>query len=602
MPHLPPQQLSRLVRGECPPEEAGRCTLHLAFCLRCHRALLEGYPETGRAWLLEVLRRWRPEADAESLRHLVERLPEHFAALPSTWQHQLTTALAAARELGDNSPAQVRLRVENQQRFRSLGLGVFLLEEAEKAQSPGAKLRHAKVAAVVLESAESQAPAPILADLLARSCLLSGEASLEQGAMESAERSLQKARHLLRRGTRDPHEHLCLERLQTALAWRLGRTEDAVATAKAAGKYLASRIHGRAKTVLRCLTQLALQPPSVEGSPEDVTAGVALRSWAGLPAEQRLLVLGGLRPVATLELVERMLRETRKLFSVEPKLAEEVGRLTRAVAEAMDEEAYPGSKVAATAALARGYVGNALRAQRQFGAAERELEAAWREAEDSPTAHLERAWLLRYRSGLWRDRRKFEAARRAARESRKLFLALGARREGLWMAAAEAIILEEAGKAEQAFAHLERWEAKLTVEAVGWTYFTCVQLLRTLLLARLGRFLEARNLLPALGRLDLRTEGVFKPRVLWIEGLVRQGLGQGQQARLRLREALDALLERGQWLDAALITLDHAQLCLAQGRTGEARLLAQTALPILESHEQNQEVWAAVHLSMAALR
>lgn len=334
---------------------------------------------------------------------------------------------------------------------------------------------------------------------------------------------------------------------------------------------------------------------------EDAEAVRQLDEIMRMPRHQRPLILRNQRTYHKLGLVRRLLVEAKAKFQVHGAAAEELARLGLLLSEQLDDDLYLPELIAGQEVLGRGYIGNALRAQRRFSAAETELSTAWKTLEERiPGAKRERAWLLRYRGALWRDVHRFGEARQATRESRDLFLRLGEQKEGLWMAAAEAIVLEEAGDPSTAFEVLSMWSPDLTEENLGLAYFTCVEFLRTLLLVRLGRSTEAHRRLPRLQDLNARTRGAYYPRLLWIEALLRQGLDQGKRARACLEEALEIFVGKGRWLDGALVTLDLAQLCLQRNRLLEGARLARIAAPIFQTHGQARHALTALQLHLQA--
>jgi hypothetical protein len=82
----------------------------------------------------------------------------------------------------------------------------------------------------------------------------------------------------------------------------------------------------------------------------------------------------------------------------------------------------------------------------------------------------------------------------------------------------------------------------------------------------------------------------------WLEGKILAALGRVGEAEAALVETRDALLERENVLDAALVSLELAALHLEAGRTGEVRALAPTLLAYFRGHRIGREALAALRL------
>ena len=90
-------------------------------------------------------------------------------------------------------------------------------------------------------------------------------------------------------------------------------------------------------------------------------------------------------------------------------------------------------------------------------------------------------------------------------------------------------------------------------------------------------------------------------QVLWLDGLVQQGLGQYLPAERFLEEAHQGFIKLRERGYAAVIALDRGMLCHKQGRHSDVLALASQAIPILESFKIRREVLAALKLLRAAL-
>ncbi|HMB54521.1 MAG TPA: hypothetical protein VKU40_14485, partial [Thermoanaerobaculia bacterium] len=87
----------------------------------------------------------------------------------------------------------------------------------------------------------------------------------------------------------------------------------------------------------------------------------------------------------------------------------------------------------------------------------------------------------------------------------------------------------------------------------------------------------------------------------WLEGRVAAGLGEERQAEEMLAAVRKGFLDRGEGLNAALVTLDLAALHAAAGRAGEVRRLATEMGAVFASRDVGREAVAALALFQQAV-
>jgi hypothetical protein len=85
-------------------------------------------------------------------------------------------------------------------------------------------------------------------------------------------------------------------------------------------------------------------------------------------------------------------------------------------------------------------------------------------------------------------------------------------------------------------------------------------------------------------------------RWTWVEGRVARGLEENATAKQTLSQTHDGYLGRGQGLPAALVTLDLAELYLADGRTAEVKRLATACAAIFAAQDVHAEAERALRL------
>ncbi|HEY8021685.1 MAG TPA: tetratricopeptide repeat protein, partial [Thermoanaerobaculia bacterium] len=89
-------------------------------------------------------------------------------------------------------------------------------------------------------------------------------------------------------------------------------------------------------------------------------------------------------------------------------------------------------------------------------------------------------------------------------------------------------------------------------------------------------------------------------RLQYTEGKIALNLGRLDQAEGILREVRKSFVEKGMAHDAALASMDLAQVYTRQGRHAEIRVLSDELLPIFQARDLQREVIAALILFQRA--
>jgi tetratricopeptide (TPR) repeat protein len=119
----------------------------------------------------------------------------------------------------------------------------------------------------------------------------------------------------------------------------------------------------------------------------------------------------------------------------------------------------------------------------------------------------------------------------------------------------------------------------------------------------LGRIEEARQNLPDARRLAERLGGELDlVRVLWVEAMVADALGDLGGARKRFEQARSAFARPELSYDHALVSLELSVVLLKQGDTARVRTVAEEMLRIFRSQKVHQEALAALKLFCEAAR
>jgi tetratricopeptide (TPR) repeat protein len=122
-------------------------------------------------------------------------------------------------------------------------------------------------------------------------------------------------------------------------------------------------------------------------------------------------------------------------------------------------------------------------------------------------------------------------------------------------------------------------------------------------LSKMGRHQEAADLLPELRALAAAQGSTLdRLRLTWVEGRVAAGLGEHEEARRLLSEVRQSFLLDGNIYEAALATLDLVVPYLEEGRTAEARDLADEMVAVFREHDVSREALAALIVFQEAAR
>ncbi len=118
----------------------------------------------------------------------------------------------------------------------------------------------------------------------------------------------------------------------------------------------------------------------------------------------------------------------------------------------------------------------------------------------------------------------------------------------------------------------------------------------------LGRYQEAAETVPLARKWLLSAGGRLDAiRLRWLEGRLERGLGRYEMAEVALNEAHQAFLEAEDPWDAALVSLDLAELYALQQRGPELRSLSARLAPLFDSMLLHREALAALRIFRRAL-
>jgi len=163
-------------------------------------------------------------------------------------------------------------------------------------------------------------------------------------------------------------------------------------------------------------------------------------------------------------------------------------------------------------------------------------------------------------------------------------------------------ILYCGGQPERAIPHYEAANAAVDADADPALALDARHNL-VLCLCSVGHSQAARDLLEATRGLYQRVgDATSVNQLLWIEGTVAAALGEDRRALERLRSARDGYTERGLDFDAALVSLDLAEVHLGRGETAEVQHIARRMAHTFSERGVGREAFRAIAMFHEAAR
>lgn len=321
------------------------------------------------------------------------------------------------------------------------------------------------------------------------------------------------------------------------------------------------------------------------------------------PARQHLLVSNSLR-FRSRALCEALLEQAHEAGFREPSQAADLARLGVAVADLLVEEAGEenGEGLQGLRARAWAQLGNALRINSDHDRAEQAFETATSLLDPRRITPLEIARVLDLEASLRKDQRRFAEATRLMDRVISIYRKLGQR--GLLGRSLQqkSLICGDSGDSEGEISLLRRALELLSPEEDPRIFLTARHNLIYALCVS-GRPREAFALLFHTRPLYLKQgDRLNLLRMRWLEGAVALGLQRYEQAAVAFREVREAFLELGLDYDAALASLDLAEVYAVQGRTADVRRLADEMLEVFRSRKIHREAMGALSVLQRAAR
>lgn len=388
-----------------------------------------------------------------------------------------------------------------------------------------------------------------------------------------------------------------LLRILSAMGYRLGELDTARdfivhlkrARRRQAGPPISQEARGPVWVQVREIAALAGYP-----LPEDRAKAVEL--WERLrkhtSQEARLALVAEVKELQLWSLSELLSHESEEAAAESPGAALDLARLALEIADRVPGEEPQRSRLRG---YARHHLGNALRVQGELRAA----RAAWKQAEEEWKAGEGCPGDLLSEARLWDLKSSFLRAERKLPEALSLLdRALTAGEPGMRgrLLIKKAKIQEQQDDLDAAIATLKE-ATPFVDERRDPRLWLCLRHNLLDYQSKVGRYQEAEALLPEVRALSAKHgKELDQVRLQWAEARIAAGLGRTQEGIDHFTRVRGEFVSREIWYDAALVTLELAEVFLGQGQTAMVKTLATHLKPIFQAQGVHPEAMAALTL------
>jgi transcriptional regulator with XRE-family HTH domain len=248
-----------------------------------------------------------------------------------------------------------------------------------------------------------------------------------------------------------------------------------------------------------------------------------------------------------------------------------------------------------TMGYAWAHLGSAVRVGNDLPAADAVVQRAaelWQAGAGADPALLNEARVLGLRATLLRDQRRLPEA--LALFDRAIEVDRWGESSALLMGKAK--VFEKLGQFEEAIGLLRQAGSQVDPKREP-RRFLIVRELVVLNLCHLGRHGQAQLLLGEVRALAQRLGNRLDLlKIDWLQGIIVAGLGQHEEAIPILERVRGTLVEDDLAYEAALVTLELAEIHASLGHTAEVKRLARESTPFFQAQEVHHEAQAALEL------
>ncbi|HZF13655.1 MAG TPA: tetratricopeptide repeat protein [Thermoanaerobaculia bacterium] len=312
------------------------------------------------------------------------------------------------------------------------------------------------------------------------------------------------------------------------------------------------------------------------------------------PLERRLMLVQNSPRFQTWGLCELILQRSSETVGLEPREGKETAELAVAVAESLSPVLYGAPLVQDLKARAWAILGNTNRVLSDFRSAEQCFQVAESHLARGTGDRLERARLLDLKASLRNYQGRTEEAISLLNRAIAIYQRAGQRHLLGRTLLNKGHVSMWAGELETSIALLRQGLALVDPERDARLVVTSHHNL-AYVLNELGRHREALAIAGRTRQLYLEVgDRLNLLRLEFLEGQIALALGRLEQAEGIFREVRRSFSEKEMAYDAALASLDLAEVYARQGRHADMQVLAQEMLPIFKSRELQREAIAAL--------
>jgi tetratricopeptide (TPR) repeat protein len=311
--------------------------------------------------------------------------------------------------------------------------------------------------------------------------------------------------------------------------------------------------------------------------------------------ERRELLVRNSRRFHNFQLCGLLLERSQQAVHYDPRLGERLARLALILVDELDEKVYGEPLLEDARARCWRGIGNSLRVAGELREADAALQMARAHLRQGTGDWLEKAEWLAHKACLRRAQSRFAEAADLFRRAMTLFLWARETTRAVEAAVGLALVQQYRGDPEQAIRLLEAAIRLLDPQRdrrlLALIHFNIANNL-----VEVGRLREARVFLSCHPEAFDFPDPLSRLRVRWLEARIAAELGRLEEAVRRLDAVRRGFLRQGSAFDAALVSLDLAEVLARQRHLDAARRLAWQARPIFQAMGVVRESLAALIL------
>jgi tetratricopeptide (TPR) repeat protein len=287
----------------------------------------------------------------------------------------------------------------------------------------------------------------------------------------------------------------------------------------------------------------------------------------------------------------------------DPSRMVELAQLAVSTADRLSDDLYGVRRVRDLQCRARTELANAHRVADDLDQAESELTRAAELYLDGSEDELLKARVYDVQASLSADRRHFEIALEAIDKVYEIHTKRGDEHMAGRALVSKGIYTGYKGEAEEAIRLLAEGLSRIDDRREPGLSFRGVYN-QLCFLVDCGRHAEAQEVLSrSRQRRDLSADGrVSRIKLLWLQGRIHAGLERLDEAEREFLAAKQGFEEAGLGYNAALSSLDLADVCLRQGNAAEAERSALEAIYVFYALRVHREALAAGLLLLERVR